>query len=367
VHIESSSGAVLRGGPARVSAAAATGRILGLDLARGLAILGMLAAHTVPGDSEAVYDGRSSVLFAVLAGVSLGLMTGGASPHAHPDRPRDRASVLIRGLFLLGLGLLLWQLETPIAIILDSYGLLFIAAIPVLFAPRRVLVLLALFFAFAGPVIVRLMTDAAAGLETASASAPGLTAIAAPLEWFTAYYAAPVWIAYVLAGLALARSGVTRLRTQLVTLGGGIVSAIAGYGIAAALGTPVTAHDDSSFEVFGAGGVAFAAIGALVWLTNGAPAALRRAAAVALRPLWSAGSMPLSLYTAQILTIAITLDVLDVDGHDFGAWQSVRYFVCVAAASLVAATLWRIRFVQGPLEWLLARLSLRRPWRPPVP
>ena len=57
-------------------------RLFGLDAARGLALLGMFAAHTLATTGETVVDGRSAILFATVAGASLGLITGGATPPA---------------------------------------------------------------------------------------------------------------------------------------------------------------------------------------------------------------------------------------------------------------------------------------------
>ena len=71
-------------------------RIAGVDLARGLAVLGMLAAHllwlgslswTEPSTWGAIVNGRSSILFATLAGVSLGLSTGGPTPPSGAKAP----------------------------------------------------------------------------------------------------------------------------------------------------------------------------------------------------------------------------------------------------------------------------------------
>lgn len=69
-------------------------RLAGVDLARGLAVLGMFAAHLLwitdpfdwgtPGTWIALVDGRSSILFATLAGVSIGLVTGGRVPLPPP-------------------------------------------------------------------------------------------------------------------------------------------------------------------------------------------------------------------------------------------------------------------------------------------
>ena len=63
------------------------GRVVGLDAARALALLGMMATHILVGvDADGVTlpqqiaGGRASALFAVLAEVSLALMTGGTTP-----------------------------------------------------------------------------------------------------------------------------------------------------------------------------------------------------------------------------------------------------------------------------------------------
>ena len=58
-------------------------RLAGVDAARGLAVLGMVAVHVLPTDDrdgqltlpEAIAGGRSSAAFAVLAGVGVALAT----------------------------------------------------------------------------------------------------------------------------------------------------------------------------------------------------------------------------------------------------------------------------------------------------
>ena len=75
-------------------------RVFGPDLARGIALLGMFAAHVVVDRAENIYDGRSSILFASVAGVSLGLLTGGADP-PRDRRGMHRASIAVRGATLI--------------------------------------------------------------------------------------------------------------------------------------------------------------------------------------------------------------------------------------------------------------------------
>ena len=355
-------GAVLRGGPAVVVPARRDARIPGLDAARGLAILGMLAAHTLPGDGDAFYDGRSSILFATLAGVSLGLMSGGDHPTPRdrvPGSPRTRIrlSIAIRALLLIALGLSLWLLGTNIAIILDSYGFLFLVCIPLLFTNRWVLSALALLCALVGPTVVAALTSATSA--TGPLPVAPDNALSVPLSWLDAYYPAPVWLAYVLAGLAIARFGVTRPAVLRIMIVGGIAAAALGYGVSAGIGEPVRAHTDTTMEAISSGGLAIAVIGVLV---IGVGAITSRWGRTLVRPLVAAGSMPLTIYTAQVLVIALVSAAHPEPYDEALEWT---LFVCLALGSLVFAIAWSALFSQGPLEWLFARLTLRRPWRTP--
>ena len=64
----------------------ASARLVGVDLARAVALLGMMSVHVLPelDAAEAVtpayliFAGRAAALFALLAGTGLALMTGGA-------------------------------------------------------------------------------------------------------------------------------------------------------------------------------------------------------------------------------------------------------------------------------------------------
>lgn len=355
-------GAVLRGGPAVVVPSRRGPRIPGLDAARGLAILGMLAAHTLPGDGDAFYDGRSSILFATLAGVSLGLMTGGEHPVAPgaatgDTRRRARLSIAIRALLLIALGLGLWLLGTNIAIILDSYGFLFLVCIPLLFINRWALGALAVVCALVGPTVVEAITTATS--LTGPVPVASDNPLVIPVSWLDSYYPAPVWLAYVLAGLAIARFGVTNPRVQRVMIIGGATVAALGYGISAATGEPVLAHTDTTMEAISSGSLAIAVIGLLVLVVGRITS---RAGRMVVRPVIAAGSMPLSIYTAQVLVIAVVAAAHPDPYDDAFAWM---LFLGLALGSLVFAVAWSLRFAQGPLEWLFARLTLRRPWRTP--
>jgi hypothetical protein len=106
-------------------------RITGVDLARGLAVLGMFAAHLLwitepfdwvdPGSWIAVVQGRSSILFATLAGVSIGLMTGGTQPLAAGPMRTARGRLAVRAGLLWVIGILLIATDVPVYVILPAY------------------------------------------------------------------------------------------------------------------------------------------------------------------------------------------------------------------------------------------------------
>src|SRR5689334_14304976 len=139
------------GVPARSPAAAS--RIAAIDAARGLAVLGMITVHvgvlrdpawTDPGSWLGVASGRSSILFATLAGVSIALLSGRRHPPSGAELVSVRLRILVRALVLFALGGLLTMMESGISVILQTYALLFACCLPFLnWSPRRLLLLAA--------------------------------------------------------------------------------------------------------------------------------------------------------------------------------------------------------------------------------
>ncbi|PWC08310.1 heparan-alpha-glucosaminide N-acetyltransferase domain-containing protein [Mycetocola zhujimingii] len=325
-------------------------RIVGVDIARGLAIIGMFVAHTMPnpGDRELLVDGRSSILFATLAGVSLGILSGQDSPKPRGSRSGVYRRIVIRALAILLLGVVLTSLGSEIAIILDYYAIMFLVALPVLFLPRIWLGVLLVIFAFAAPFLASIVTDDVS-------RSPSIAEILR--EYFlTGFYPVLIWLPFVFAGLIAARSGLARPRTQAIMIGCGSGAALAGYGAAAVLpGVTAAAHSGTTAEVFGSGGVALAIIGILVAATTTAPAAVRRVVRTVLAPVGAAGAMALTVYTVQILILAIAVQVRNSSGLvDYPGWPLLGGLVI---GSLVGSWLWQRYLGKGPLERAIALAS----------
>jgi hypothetical protein len=326
------------------------GRVFGPDLARGIALLGMSAAHVLFDRTENLYDGRSSILFATIAGVSLGLLTGGSHPATGGRRTALRGGVAIRGLVLIVIGVFLTVVvDPPLRVILDSYGFAFLLLAPLLFLPRRVLAAAAAFVVIVAPGAVQWLIA-----NTDPAAIPD--ALLPFAEWLVyGTYPMAIWLAFPLAGLICARSGLERRRTRVTMIAAGAFAALIGYGAAAVLpGVSAEAHSGTVAEVVGSGGLAIAVIG-IATLVGDVPGRAGRGIRVVLYPLAAAGGMALTLYTAQAIGLAITRNLVS-GGSEEWFYPAPTLAVLIVAALLVG-TLWRLLLGAGPLECLMRVLT----------
>jgi uncharacterized membrane protein YeiB len=180
---------------------------------------------------------------------------------------------------------------------------------------------------------------------------------------FTGYYPAFSWTAYLAVGLLCARSDLTRPATRALMIVGGVAAALFGYGAALVLpGVSAAAHSDTTAELVGSGGVAVAVLGALTAITSPGAGPTGRARAVVARvlpPLADLGRMPLSIYTTQIIVLAVWRHASpDPDA----AVYPLGLFLALALGSLAVAAVWQRFLGAGPLERAMRGVSR---WPPP--
>ncbi len=363
-----------------------SGRLVGVDVARALALVGMAATHIFPGFerdgdlhvSHAVASGRASALFAVLAGVGLALASGGPRPLRERPLRAARVGVAARAGLLLVVGLLLGRVESPPLVILAYYALLFLVAVPFLGLGARTLALLAVGSAVLAPVASHLLR---APLDPQVVEEPGGGDLLVDL-FLTGTYPVLTWTAYLFAGLALGRAGLTGWLTPLrvvvvgaaLALGAKATSAVllsavggsdrldAGEGglflpVDAALrsglfGTTPTAdwrwltvsapHSGTTFDLAHTIGTSMVVLGGFLLLARLVPR-------VALLPLAAVGSMTFTLYSLHVLALAQDSPLLLDDPAQLW-WAHV-------VVAVVLATAWRTTLGRGPLEALAAWLD----------
>lgn len=379
-------------------------RLPGIDLARCLAVVTMMAAHLVPETVEdgsgglvvhpvhTVVDGRSAALFAVLAGVSLALSNGRRRPTT--QWRRATVSVWARGTVLLVIGMTLGVFSEYVAVILVNYAVLFLVAPLFLRLRTRSLLALAAGWVLLSPVVSHVLRQWWWPEGHWPGDVTSWLSLAEPLGLLhelllTGYYPVLTWVAYLLVGLAIGRSAVLYQGRggSLLLLGSGIalsawvVSGVLlrlpgaadmlvvpeGHPFAyepeyliphlAAYGTAPTStwwwlatmqpHSGTILDLTHTIGTSVAAIGLCQLLTSVAVA--RRL----LTPLVAAGSMPLTLYTVHVVWVALNPE----------PENPVPYWLVQAAILVLVAWAYRVLMdrarldSRGPLELLMAKAS----------
>ncbi|GHH80576.1 heparan-alpha-glucosaminide N-acetyltransferase domain-containing protein [Streptomyces capitiformicae] len=376
------------------SPGASTGRLIGVDLARGLAVFGMYAAHVGPDPSEGgavgfvmeLSHGRASALFAFLAGFSIILITGRHAPKTGRAGRQAVAKVVIRALVLLVVGTGLTLTGTAVEVILAFYGLYFLLVLPLYRLGARPLAIIAGAAALVLPQILYVVhraldADEPGGIWTWPADADGLLSLL-----FTGSYPALTWIPFVVAGMAVARldPAATAVRLRLALTGAGL--AVLGYGgswlalhlVPGALaavaesggedgGSAASAwwsdtwgypsgdspaellvaapHSETTLSIVGNSGVAVLVLIACLAAVDAFPRLHRLA-----RPVITVGTMSLTAYVLHVVGIQ-ALGIEELPG------SPPHVLLGFLVAVTVFATLWSRFFRRGPLEWLLGKAA----------
>jgi len=359
---------------------ASRGRLAGLDVARALAMLGMLVEHTLQypalqpkGALWAVY-GRSAPLFVLLAGAGLGLAT-------RPPLPRlSRAMVAARAplLLVVGMALSIWV----DGVILQSFALFFLVGLCVLRLPRLALAVLAGTSLVAGPLLLTLLRRGGDLGSFGSRDDVGFEALLEPLTLVRGlvleYYPAVFWLGFFFVGMLLGRSrmtaggagrrlfiGASSAAALLFAIGwaGARAFGPAPYDFPLAPAPPTTWSGHWTTYGFSAAvgwtlsstALALAVVGGSLWVV----AAARRLARL-LAPVVALGAMSLSFYVLHFVYLDTAWEVvqphLTTTVTYFGA--SVAFWIAFA----LLAQQWLSRVHRGPLETVLHAGALVLTW-----
>ena len=373
--------------PVTAETPAPSARVTGVDLARGLALLGMFAVHvfdeyTDGGGTLTGYlaAGRSAATFALVAGVSVAFLTGGRRILHGRARRAAAVGLAVRAAGIATIGFLLAYAGSDLDLILVFYGVFFLCMIPLIGLPPKALAALSAAFVLIGPLV--LMEAARWHLPDSGTGEPTFgTLVTDPLgllsqTFFTGVYPVMTYLAYLCAGLAIGRLDLTSRRLAVRLLGGGValvataqvVSHVLLYQLGdldrlvastgwnamdllwdadqgttwgyLALAAP---HTNTQLDLVNTLGSAMAVLGLSLLLTR-LPVVERL-----LRPIRTAGTMTLTLYSAQALVIATGVF------ED----QPLALYALLVVGALVGAALWRRWRSQGPLEELVGRAAGR--------
>lgn len=400
-------------------------RIHGLDIARAVAIIGMMAAHlgpwagrpalAEPATWPAVVNGYPSALFAVLAGVSIGIIARKGVAAGGVELLRSRMRLGARAVILIALGLVLASLQSEVMVVLVPMGAMFLVVLPLVTARTTTVAGVAAALAVLGPLVM-----------APARVFPELVTNPTVRDAIVFTYPLTAWAFYGLVGLLIHRL-VLRFpaRWPWVATAGAVVALAAGFlwsalvpalgvgvsgadldvawddgmgGVnwAASVGPPIvdaaldpelpavpgtaleaaesgaaasgagmgtgerllgafvdgSAHAAGLLDVVGAAAASLAAIAVLLMVGR------TRIGAAALHPLRMMGSMSLTVYVAHV----VGFPVIDLAGLAVPAIAEVEpetWLIASIIAAMLFAVAWKAGHRRGPLEEIVHRAAER--------
>ncbi|MGO4805769.1 heparan-alpha-glucosaminide N-acetyltransferase domain-containing protein [Arthrobacter sp. 2MCAF15] len=375
-------------------------RLVGIDAARGLALLAMMATHVLatfesdphltPTWIGLAFSGRAAALFAVLAGVGLALSTGKQQPLEGTELRAARRGIALRALVIGAVGLSLGGLEVNIAIILVHYAVLFLCVLPFVGLGLKRLLAFAAGWILAAPALAYLLRPwlLSADPPLRLGHNPGWEDLATPARllgdlFLTGYYPVLQWIAYLLVGLAIGRLALSKAAVPFLLVAAGTAVAVSSKwlgtvmmedwggrrALEAQIGDPAyplesllqvnlagveqsgsawwlatsAPHAGTTLDLLHTSGVAAAVIGACLLLGRlGEWVELDL-----LLPIRGIGAMTLSLYTAHLCIMAALHDQPLAPGWTVDGVYWAQALGMLLVGGVFAALAWR-----GPLEWV---------------
>lgn len=347
-------------------------RLVGLDAARGLALVGMIIVNVGPTDATSLAHrlylipyGRASILFVVIAGIGMGLLASRSLRRPAQDQGLWPLLLWRAGLLIVG-GMLLQSLTMEIGVILTLYGILFLLAPLLVRLGDHGLVAAAGLMLIVGPVLV-IAYDVATGTDAGGSPPVGPDVPLPDLLLgllFSGRYPLATWVVPFLVGLRLARCDLTSGTTQRRLMLWGALAAIGGVAASEATrGLLGSAADEGAARLLT--GVAHGQMP--LWLISSIGGAVAVVAVMtrlgqryprAVMPLAECGRLSLTIYVLHVLVLIVV-----TPPGGFSLLQGLAVSATLIAFALAAGPAWTRVGGPGPLERLM-RPPWARPHRP---
>lgn len=348
-------------------------RLIALDAARGLAVIGMFIQHFALNQVNSFVSGNTMILFMLCSGISYSIMVQRMTER-EVEPAVFRARILARAVFIDLAGYILIMLNGPFAVVLPAYAMLFILALVLIHCSTRALFTISCILYLAGPPLMLLGLSLFSGAYLLSDIAGGPLSA---LGW------APVFVA----GMAIGRLNLHNIRTALRFVATWFIISIPFKLIASfvlpelrqsfetwllqfsSIGNPQAdqyaiwplntppppwqmlltdaPQCGSTFELAIGTGLSLIILGLICLIAKKSTAILK--------PFSAVGRVALTLYTVQfVIAWGLKIVGIDVTSIDIGAIPFGD--ILVASVTLIAGCLLTI-LPNGPLESLIRRFE----------
>ena len=354
-------------------------RIIGLDVARALAVIGMIVVNfKVVFGAEglswvkyfaSIFDGKAAATFVVLAGVGLALMTNSAIKHKDKHKLKiAKIRIAKRALFLFVIGLsyiTIWPAD-----ILHFYGIYMVIILMVLAFKERTILILGSALIFIYPMLV-IFWNYETGWNFISLNYQDFWTFKGFIRnlFFNGFHPVIPWTAFMLFGYWFGKQDLhndkfikkiflvsTLLFISIQILSYLAISFLADGNQEAALElTEILGTNPMPplpFYMFNGISIAFAIISACIIIAK------RFENTLIIDALNKTGQLALTFYVAHVI---IGMGIIElVNPKKIGNYTvefSVSYALVFSLLCIVFAVLWRKHKKSGPLEWIMRKLT----------
>jgi len=350
-------------------------RVSGFDLARALAIFGMvivnfkIAMNADTGNQllmsfAHLFEGRASALFVILAGVGITFMTNKVRVSSDSiSISKARLSLIKRGLLLVLIGLL----YTPIweADILHFYGLYFLIASVVFMFNDRILLLVSAMIMLAFPSLM-LFFNYEQNWNWVSLTYENLWSLDGMVRHivFNGFHPVFPWAAFLIFGMWLGRQDLSQKATRKRLFLGSVITLITieslFYIIRLTIGDGTAlemTNDEVKFlfstsiipplpqYIISAGSSAVIVLIGCLYFSDRFPESNIH------KWLCQTGKLSLTLYVAHVILGMGTLEYMGLlvnQTINFSLFSALIFCIC----GVIFSVMWFKYFKTGPLEWL---------------
>jgi uncharacterized membrane protein YeiB len=349
-----------------------TTRIIGYDVARALAVIGMVIVNfkVAMGAEQAgpdwlvlltnLLNGRAAAIFVILAGVGISLLSRRGRETNDTQRIRQNRVLLFRrAFFLFVVGLLytpLWPAD-----ILHFYGVYIAIAALLLTVSNRKLWSSAIGVTFLF-VLLAVFLDYEKGWDFTTLTYLDFWTLEGMVRhlFFNGFHPVLPWVAFMFIGMWLGRQDMTdqqvRKRILRASIGIAIAAETTSFAFVRLLPGEIGVLFDTAplppmpLYIMAGSGTALAIIILSIEAT------LRYPQARLFPPLVATGQLALTLYVAHVVLGMGMLETMGrLENQTLGFALLSSLIFCVFA--IIFSFYWRRRYLRGPLEWIMRKTT----------
>ncbi|WP_027076235.1 DUF418 domain-containing protein [Maribacter antarcticus] len=354
-------------------------RIIGIDVARALAVIGMIIVNfkVIFGENgqswvksfASIFDGKAAATFVVLAGVGLALMTNSAIKNDDQAKLKNvRIRIMKRAVFLFFVGIsyiTIWPAD-----ILHFYGIYMVIIMVLLTCKERTILISGISIIIAYPIIITFL-NYETGWDFDTLDYQDFWTFKGFMRnlFFNGFHPVMPWTAFMLFGYWFGKqdlhndkfvkkifwiSSIIFISIQVVSYVSILLLSEGNQEAALELTEILGTNPMPPLPMYMINGISisFALISACIRIAK------KFESSFIIDALNKMGQLALTFYVAHVIVGMGIIEVINPSKiGDYSIEFSVGYAIVFSLLCIVFAVIWKKYYNSGPLEWILRKLT----------